>query len=177
MNVQKPWEPCHECVAQGVTCCSTPRVPFAIEDVKRIESATGKSVEDFAVLGVYEAKYTEGDEPWWIESLAVIDGVRYRANVRHLDGNCYFLVPGEGCSLGTNRPFVCRIYPFWVVDGEVVYEPGEGECAAEKRGIPVKDALHVFGETEESIHWLFDKIRNDAEGRKAHRSLVFRLAK
>lgn len=177
-QIQKPWGPCFECMAQGVTCCSRPpRVPLTIEDIERIESVTKMPVMDFAAAAQYPASHTEGDEPWWIDALAVIEGIRYRANVRtDARGKCFFLMDGKGCTLGDKRPYVCRIYPFWVENDVVVYESGDPECSAEKHGISVKDAIHIFGETEASIRWFFDRIKEDAEKQKGvHRILALCL--
>jgi Fe-S-cluster containining protein len=48
--------------------------------------------------------------------------------LRHEDGRCRFL-GGQGCTRYSSRPWICRTYPFALVDGELAVSdcPGLGE--------------------------------------------------
>ena len=118
---------CVKCSHMQETCCAdSPRVPFTANDLERLISL-GHKVEEFAVAGEYTEEDFRGEEDWWEKSMIDIGGKFYKVNVRKKeDGSCHFLDKEKGCVLGSNRPAVCKIYPYWMNDkGSIIWEDGE----------------------------------------------------
>ncbi len=154
---------CLECSKVQRTCCQDSRVPMTFKEITGIPGA----LDDSFYAGEYSKEDVDEFEPWWVASMAEVDGKFYRANTRKVNGDCIFLVPGRGCSLHP-RPSICLIYPFWITEkGEIIYEPGPATCSFEREGLPVKEAIPIIGETEESIRKHFSIIRKDSEEKGA----------
>jgi Fe-S-cluster containining protein len=178
-------EICRECVSIRPGCCCGSSVPLTIKDINRI-AALGHPVSSYAVAGEYGWDYIKDTEPWWMTSFFPLDGAFYKLNVAtEPDGKCRFLVDGSGCMLGNARPFVCRIYPFWVNDRNNVCYEGEEEqeednddetCHLIHEGVGLNSALPMLGESELSIRSYFEEIRQDCiENRKQHEQIIRRL--
>ena len=169
---------CRICYHMQDTCCAdSPRVPFSISDIDRITSL-GHRLEDFAIPGEYAEEDFRGEEPWWEASMVKINGKFYKLNVRTKGNACHFLDPDKGCTLGKNRPDVCKIYPFWIYqEDEVTYEDREEvTCFIQNRGSSVSYAMTSIGETADSIRKYFNNIRKDCiENNEQHRGLLLRL--
>jgi Fe-S-cluster containining protein len=169
---------CLECSKKQDTCC-TLGVPLTIEDVERI-SKLGFKLDEFAYAGEWDEDDNEGAEDWWMHSLVKLDGKFYKLEVEEKENeHCFFLEPGKGCILGDKRPLHCKTYPFWVEDNNVVYDdPEEKFCPINKRSIPVKHAVTLVGETEESIMDYYNRIKKDCiENSEKVKELVLKLLK
>lgn len=161
---------CLECSKTQRTCCQDSRVPMTFKEITGIPGA----LDDSFYAGEYPKEDVDEFEPWWKASMAEIDGKFYRINTRKApNGDCIFLVPGRGCSLHP-RPSICLIYPFWITEkDEIIYELGPATCSFERDGLPVKEAIPIIGETEESIRKYFSIIRRDSEEMgDAHRGMI-----
>ena len=168
---------CLECSKFQVTCCNcAPFVPFTIKDIERIKKL-GFKEKDFVVLHNYSNYHISGNEKWWKESFVKIKNKNYKLNVKKLNKNCFFLNPGKGCILGKSRPFVCRIYPFWIRNNKIVYEPGEKkECNLGMKNVSIKKAMKILDENPKKIKKYFSEIKNDCiQNKEKHREIVLRL--
>jgi uncharacterized protein len=70
--------------------------------------------------------------------------------IRHEDGRCRFLGE-EGCRSYRSRPFICRTYPFALVEGELTVSdcPGLGEPVTPEEAREVAEALLERARAEE----------------------------
>lgn len=166
---------CLECRGSQRNCCQDNLVPLTIEDIDRIVSL-GFKTHQFIVAGEYAAEDLEGQEDWWVDSMIRIGDKFYKINTRNdADGDCFFLKDGQGCILGGDRPTVCKIFPFWVYDGEIGFEKGEEDfCFFGGQGI--KLGLMNIQETETSIRAYFEKIREDCLQNKRRHEEILRNA-
>jgi Fe-S-cluster containining protein len=169
---------CLECSKQQETCC-TLGVPLNIDDIERI-TALGYKLEDFAYAGEWDEEDNEGAEDWWMNSMVKVDDKFYKIEVEEDDEeHCFFLERGKGCKLGSNRPLQCKTYPFWVEEGEIVYDDPEDKfCPINKKAVPIKEALSHVNETEESILSYYNKIKKDCiDNTEKVKEIVLRLLK
>ena len=173
---------CLECSKNQITCC-TLGVPITIADIDRIISL-GYKLEDFAEPGEWEDEELEGNEDWWVNSVVEVDGTKYKIHLKEANGNeddekCIFLHEGEGCVLGDKRPYLCKLYPFWIEDGELVYDdPEEHFCPINKNILPIKEALELMKETEETVRENFNNIKKDCiEKQEKLKELTLKLLK
>ena len=175
---------CIECSKNQITCC-TLGVPITISDIDKIVSL-GYKLEDFAEPGEWDDEELEGNEDWWENSVTEVGGVKYKIHLKEAndededDERCIFLRDGEGCVLGENRPSLCKLYPFWVEeDGKLVYDdPDEHFCPINKNILPIKEALELMKETEDSVRENFNKIKKDCtENQEKLKELTLKLLK
>lgn len=171
---------CLKCSRLQETCCSdSPRVPFTIQDLERL-SSLGYRLEDFAVVGEYLEKDFRRDEDWWKNAMIKIGDKFSKINVRKKeDGSCYFLDREKGCTLGQNKPVACKIYPYWIDRGCIIWEDGEMEfCLMGKEEFHILEGIRMIGETEYTIRAYFEEIKRDClENNEKHRGLLLRLLK
>ncbi len=171
---------CLECSKKQRNCCQDNRVPLTLEDINNI-TALGFNFFDFAIAGEYDVEDFIDEETWWKNSIITIDNKHYKINTRNDEkGNCFFLKDGLGCTLGKNRPAVCKIYPFWVNDKEeIVYERGEEElCYLGRKKRTILESAKLVGEDEKSLKSYFEKIKNDCiENKDTHRELILKILK
>jgi Fe-S-cluster containining protein len=168
---------CLTCSGFQTTCCNcAPYVPFTIKDINRIKKL-GFKEEDFVFLHNYSRDLINGNEKWWKESFVKIQNKNYKLNVKKIKKDCFFLNPGKGCKLGRSRPFVCRIYPFWIKNNKIIYESGEKkECHIGMKNIPIKTAMKLLNENPKKIRRYYSEIKNDCiKNKKKHKQIVLRL--
>lgn len=174
------FETCIRCSRVQKTCCSDrPRVPFTIDDLDRIQ-ALGHRLEDFAIAGEYKGNdVLPEEEEWWRDSMVEVDEKLYKLNAKLQDsGACHFLVEGKGCSLGDDRPSVCKIYPFWINEQDQLYieQCGWNCLICEEHENKVSPILRSVNEIESSIREHFQAIKEDCEKNKEqHANLVAEL--
>jgi Fe-S-cluster containining protein len=165
-NANKEFAPniCLECVQKNKGCCSNyPFIPLTLKDIERIKKL-GYSNEDFVLVQKYRKDWIETSEKWWVDGFVSHDDKNYKLTVKKKkDDSCVFLKQGKGCVLGKNRPFVCKIYPFWVYsNGKVVYERDEkNACLLGKNNVPIKHAVEMIGEKRKLIKNYRKEIRKD----------------
>ncbi len=169
---------CLECSKKQRNCCQDNRVPLTLEDINTITSL-GFNFFDFAIAGEYDVEDFINEETWWKNSMITIDNKHYKINTRNDNkGNCIFLKSGLGCTLGKNRPSVCKIYPFWVNDkDEIVYENGEDElCYFGRKKLTALEGAKLVREDEKSLKSYFEKIKNDCiENKEKHQELILKI--
>ncbi len=132
---------CARCARQGPTCCElspgTEEVCFPLSDYERerIEKCAPGS-GGFA-LQVNTAVFIDNlhklfpDERRKVNSLFPPGGQHYRLAVDE-KGKCVFLGP-EGCRLSKkNRPFYCRLFPFWVIGNMKISVLESSGCLAQQ---------------------------------------------
>lgn len=44
-------------------------------------------------------------------------GAYYRLQTRFVNGSCIALIPRKGCALNDSRPLICKVWPFWWMNG------------------------------------------------------------
>lgn len=172
---------CLECKDHQKNCCSdAPRVPLTIKDIKAIESM-GFNRNEFLIAGEYLPGKMWGEEGWWRDGMVVIRRKSFKINTKKTkNGKCIFLKDGVGCILGKNRPFVCKIYPFWVDDkGKIGWEPGEKEyCYMGKNGLSLEETIRAIKETPMTIRKYFNEIKKDCmDTKEKHRRILLALIK
>lgn len=152
-----------------------------MEDVRRIESL-GYRIQDFAIPGKYSKTEVIDDKDWdywWKNSFIKIEDIYFKLNMKNKENSqCMFLVDGQGCILGENRPFICRLYPFWINKRNhlLVYEPGEDYCYLIKNRVPLFDSVSLLHETSNSLKDYYLKIREDCiKNRSYHRQILISL--
>ncbi len=169
---------CRTCTENSENCCVGSYVPLTIRDIMAIEEL-GYDLEYVLQVSEYFPEYMRGDEEWWRDSTIAIDGRLYRMTTRKdVRGKCVFLKEGEGCLLGTRRPAVCKIYPFWVDNRNViVFESGEEDCCPIAAGAhTVEEGIRMIDESPGSIREYYYTIKQDClEQVERHRELVERF--
>lgn len=168
-------ETCLNCSKTQKTCCyGYPSIPFTLSEIEKIEQK-GFKKKDFIIAGDYTDENLEPHEKWWKESM-VKSGKRLLKTNVHVDavGKCFFLEEGKGCVLGNDRPAVCKIFPFWIKDDQIYYEPNEGLCPKEKNLSFIKEALSSLNETEESIKGYYEEIKEDCINNKKEHEKILR---
>lgn len=84
--------------------------------------------------------------------------------LRHEEGRCMFLSTG-GCTTYHARPFICRTYPFALVNGDLVVSdcPGLGGSISEAEALALATDLleraRFENEDEERVRRIFPTIR------------------
>ena len=84
--------------------------------------------------------------------------------LRHEEGRCRYLSNG-GCALYPARPWICRTYPFALVDGDLVVSdcPGLGgsisEAGALALAVDLLERARFEREEEERVRRIFPTIR------------------
>ena len=76
------------------------------------------------------------------------------------NGYCLYLGP-KGCTLPRgSRPWFCKIFPFWVSDGEITGFSAE-YCLAARQTITVRGMLKKLGQNEAQIMDTYNRLRLD----------------
>jgi Fe-S-cluster containining protein len=167
---------CLNCREFQQTCC-TLGVSLTIDDIKRIESL-GYKLEDFVEPGQWYKYEIEGTEHWWINSMTKVGKKLLKLQVKdHDDEKCFFLEDGKGCVLGDKRPWHCKVYPFWVEKGKVVYDDLEDKfCCLNRKKVPIKQGLKLINEAEIDLKRYYSKIKQDCiKNKQKHKKLILKL--
>jgi len=84
-------------------------------------------------------------------------GRYYRLQTRFVNGSCIALIPNRGCTLGDNRPLICRVWPFWWgseadLSSESFPIEIDGDCTmAVLWNMSPKEILREFGCSERDL--------------------------
>ena len=171
---------CSKCISAGkVTCCSCkPWIPLTIEDVRRISRILKCDFKEFCIAEEKRKEDTICFDEWRLTNMPVINGRFYMICMKKAGNCCIFLKKGvsNGCMLGSERAFICKLYPLWVdAQNKVVYE-ADDFCFFIKDKVPIKKALRMLGETEENIKNYFLSIKqNWIENNALHRKMLTTL--
>lgn len=169
---------CAQCFTKQKTCC-TLDPPLTIRDIERIKSL-GNTFESFARLDEWKKEDYEGEEDWWINSMIKVNDKTFKITLKKKEnGNCIFLDEKKGCTLGSNRPSACKIFPFWVENDKVVYDESlEDFCYMRKQNINVENGLNLLAETEKKIKEYYNEIKDDCiKNKDKHKELAISLIK
>ncbi len=153
---------CLQCSQYRQTCCNFTDhyIPLLIEDMQKI-LALGYKVQDFMVASEFEEDDLSEEEDWWKQSLVKIADKYYQISILSKgEAGCLFLKNGQGCTLGKQRPAICRLYPFWF-DKNKQLKYQDDFCEAYKQKISFEDCMKIMGEKEEDIKEYYAKIRTD----------------
>jgi Fe-S-cluster containining protein len=171
---------CSKCISTGkVTCCSCqPWIPLTIEDIRRISRALGCDFKEFCVAEERIREDAVYFDDWRLRNLTVINGSFYMLCMRKINNCCIFLRKGDcnGCALGSERATICKLYPLWIdFKDKVVYE-ADDFCFFIKDKVPIREALKMLGDTEESIRNYHLCIKQDfIENNALHRKMLITL--
>ena len=171
---------CASCLANVSCCANFTTVPLTIEDIDRI-SALGFSLEQIAMAEPYlQTDFSGSDEKWWKESPVIVNRTPLKAIIKtDKKGKCVFLKEGKGCSLGSKRPYACRIAPLWVDGkGSIIFDKDMHFCCILKSGMGVQEALNAIHETQKSIIRMHEKIKQDCiENKGKHKEILESISK
>lgn len=158
---------CAQCAALGRTCCTL--LPGNEELCFPISAAEqqmildwGGSPELFAELPNSPAFRNSLDFLFPEDRLCLRElfpkGGRHKRLGTTCTGECLLLGP-QGCRLPReNRPWYCRIFPFWVRFGEVMVIPSSS-CLGVRQA-PEKDAcLALYGLDDGAVLEIFRRLR------------------
>jgi len=166
---------CQKCSEKQENCC-TYYVPLTIDDIKRI-TELGFALNKFAKVSMYTKEEIKNEEDWWIDSLININGRLFRLTTKtKKNGQCFFLTDKMGCLLGGQRPWECKIYPFWIENNKLIFQ--DESCYLVKRFKSIKKGLKLINENEQKIKSYFLKIKKDfLHNKKIHEKIVKKLKK
>jgi Fe-S-cluster containining protein len=167
-------EKCVDCSKTQNTCCQV-KIPIAIDDINRIISC-GYEKNHFLCVTEHMGNDLLDEDDWWLESFVKINGKFFKLDTKKNEkGQCVFLVDGKGCVLGNNRPYICKVFPFWHENGKISYY-SENFCGFERSKVPLEDAMAALGETKEDVIFYCNKIKEDCTTKKKqHEALVKEL--
>lgn len=153
---------CLKCNGCQETCCML-GVVLCYEDIRKIMDQ-GYDPEDFCELEEWDDEDLEGYEDWWKDSMVEIDGKKYKIYIRLRENDhCYFLEDKKGCVL-EERPLQCRIYPFWVKKGEIIYDMDDDDfCYFNRNKASIEEGMNLIGETDKSIKDYFERIKKSCK--------------
>lgn len=133
-------------------CCQVPpfyqqaQFPITLSDAERISKATSKDFEEFLVL---EKAGTRFDSV--LLSSQITNGLRLRLRLKE-NGNCVFLSPGEGCTIKSVRPSICKLFPFFPNEEGGVSLLFDKSClASHQAGKDVDEVLSLLGQSREEL--------------------------
>ena len=161
-------------------CCRVPasardaQFPITLADTQKIQDHTGKSLSEFIEIdkvvpaiesGFYKLSPLLKDQ--------IVDGYRIKLKLRE-DGNCVFLEDGKGCTLGENRPLVCKLFPFWPDEnGNLSPKLGSNCLAKDLADSNKSDILSMLGQKgKELLDATKDLKKNIKEHQKKMRPLL-----
>ena len=153
---------CLQCSQYRQTCCNFTDhyIPLLIEDIQKI-LALGYKVQDFMVVSEFEEDDLSEEEDWWKQSLVKIADKYYQISILSKgEAGCLFLKSGQGCTLGNERPAICKLYPFWF-DKQKQLKYQDDFCEAVKQNISLADCLEIMGEDKIKVTDYYNKIRTD----------------
>ncbi len=165
---------CLRCASTGPTCCmDRNKIPLTMKDVDTL-NYLGYDPDRYVTVAQY-CLDPEEHEPWWVDGFVAVGGRHYRASLRFVRGVCPFL--SDGCVLGARRPFVCRIFPFWMSPELKLIYLGE-DCPITEEMPDKAEGLTAIGESSDSIRDLWVQIKNDLVLRREEheRFVLSRLA-
>ncbi len=169
--MQKNSNICFQCSRIFPTCCVAPDNPD--EEMTLIsaeEAAMMQSITGVKNIGEYIAEVPNSKEffkklaslfPYDIDKIIKKNkpgSSHYRLKIKN-EKQCSFLTK-QGCLLPYNsKPWFCRIYPFWIMDGKVKLFTNN-QCLALLRTSNISQAYEIFSINEKEILELYDNIRN-----------------
>lgn len=169
---------CVECIRKtGQSCCTgNPALPLMYKDILRIRKL-GYKDKDFIAPLWYTEEDVEGPEQWWKDARIKYNGRKYKLNIKKIKGKCFFLKDGVGCTLGNDRPYLCRMYPFWVDEktGKVIYDiSAKEECFIPLKKNSIDEGLKIIKESKKNIKHFFNEVRKDALNNQDNAEKIFK---
>jgi len=162
---------CIECSRVFPTCCVAPdnrreeMTVLSADEVTMILSETG-----YKNCSQYIAEVPNSKDffkklaslfPYNVEEIIAKNkpgAHHYRIRIKK-DNRCSFLTD-TGCLLPYNsRPWFCRIYPFWVMDGEVELFTNN-QCLALLRSSGISQVYDLFNTNEQEVVELYSKLKD-----------------
>ncbi|MBG0789214.1 MAG: zinc/iron-chelating domain-containing protein [Desulfovibrionaceae bacterium] len=158
---------CRRCSLQGPTCCRIaagqeefcfPVSPAEKERIQELVPYTGGFVlspNSKAFIG-HVGRLFPGEEAF-VRELFPEGKEHFRLAVDSM-GACRFLGP-LGCEIPREvRPYYCRLFPFWVVGGDVTFFDSP-TCLARREGRTLIRILDSLGTGRASVRDLYGRLR------------------
>jgi len=147
---------CAECAYVFGSCCHHPRIMLSYSEMNQI---IGPCPEDYLTLIPYNGV---GDwDPDWRYRVHTIERKKFELCRKRVNNICCPDLTPTGCSDLRVKPLICRLWPFWVIGGEVVYDQDPHFCPLSR--LPIEKSLSILGETKESIKKCHAEFMMDAK--------------
>ncbi|MDK2921091.1 MAG: hypothetical protein PWR24_648 [Desulfonauticus sp.] len=159
---------CKKCSQLYPTCCTLndeQNIIFPLSNLE-IEQIKKETKEEFFFLEKVTTEFLNNLKKIFPEDKKIFSFFKekksyFRLNI--VNKKCIFLT-SKGCSLKVkNRPFFCRIYPFWVINRKIVFFK-DNNCFAQKKSNQVKELLKIFDYEPEYIFQLYGNYKNNLIG-------------
>lgn len=152
---------CRRCGENGTACCTSPfgvaLAPLLPGEVDRLARRTGLAAQAFTdvrAIDEVEQQALWADDP-------VLDGLGadgQLVSLKVVDGACVFLAE-NGCTLGDERPLLCRRFPFVrTAPRRIEVRPG-GDCLACEEADDLPGLLVALGTDRARLRRLDQAIR------------------
>ena len=162
---------CLQCSRVFPTCCIAPHnrdeevTVLSEDEVKTIISVIGEKRSNRYIAKVPNSKdffkKLAALFPYNVEEIIAKNkpgAWHYRIRIKN-DSRCSFLTE-TGCLLPyDSRPWFCRIYPFWVMNGKVELFTNN-QCLALLRSTDISQVYEVFNTNEEEVMELYRKLKD-----------------
>lgn len=158
---------CIRCAALGPTCCHLDPVDsefcFPLSEMEKNRILDCSPISGGFVFQANSRAFVDnvcrlfpGEEAVVRDVFAESDS-HFRLAVGD-DGACRFLGP-QGCTISReSRPYYCRLFPFWVVGGEVIHFDAQ-ICLARREGNSLPQILNSIGVNRAEIRDLYGRLR------------------
>lgn len=167
---------CLKCIEKKKKwCCSVYPVPLALKDIKKIESAWYNLI-DFISISCFTYDEISDYLWWWKKWLIKIKDKYYKLSMKKKNNwDCIFLNEWKWCVLDKNRPFICKLYPFWIwAWWKVIFDEDEKElCEAYIQCKNINETLSWLWETNDSVKYYFKELKEDCLKNKKEYKDIF----
>lgn len=158
---------CARCAASGPTCCHLDPVDaefcFPLSEAEKNRILDSVSVSGGFVLQDNSQAFVDNvcrlfpGEESLVRTVFPEGGSHFRLAVGS-HGACRFL-GAQGCIIPRDsRPYYCRLFPFWMIGGEVIHFDA-CICMARREGRSLAQMLNSIGTTRANIRDLFGRLR------------------
>lgn len=158
---------CRRCSFQGPTCCRIAKgqeefcFPLSQTEKERIQEHVpytgGFALQaNSPAFAEYVSRLFPGEEDL-VRELFPEGKEHFRLAVDSM-GACRFLGP-EGCEIPQEaRPYYCRLFPFWMVDCEVIFFDSP-ICLVRREERTLTRMLHSLDTTKAAVKDLYGRLR------------------
>mgnify|MGYP000112018827 CR=1 FL=1 len=158
---------CARCAALGPTCCHLDPVDsefcFPLSEMEKNRILDCSPISGGFVLQSNSNAFVDNvcrlfpGEDESVRAVFAESDSHFRLAVNE-DGECRFL-GSEGCTIPREcRPYYCRLFPFWVVGGEVIHFDAQ-ICLARREGDSLPQILNSIGTNRAEIRDLYGRLR------------------
>jgi Fe-S-cluster containining protein len=151
-------------------CCQVPltyqelQLPITLSDVQKISDFTSKSFDEFVEIdSVSSYAMINFNSLSPLIKSQIIDGFRIKLKLKP-NGECIFLKSGEGCTIKSVRPSVCKLFPFLPDDeGNLVPSLGKSCLANHLASQNNSDILTMLEQDEDELLSEVEELKKNIE--------------